>query len=641
MHYSLGSGDCVSDFFQSDKSKRTNQKNRPLSPLVASQGDSSHTSPIEAHAGVGLCEPGRLGYSPRCREQRFVGTEESYVSSVPENGWYAVLDGEQSGPMELSTFLGAVGEGRADEKTFVWRPGYPEWKKAGDVEGLGNLVRGAAAEAEATQVQPVAPAASASFSDDMRNTVAVNMDEVISAKGSIGDSEQTTVQPEPTSSPASSNTMDALFTDDPAPAADAGGGGFFDVPESSGGEDKVMLYQRRDTSVLFSLDDFGGGGGGGAAQGDASLQNFQERTAESGLIDIRAVARRSVNTASASGGLFESAEQKPATRTDFSTRMSARTEPLVVSRKRKGGGVPVWAAVVGGLAVAAIGALGAMLVSGGGGEQPASAPPVEVAKNEMRAPAPAAVAPKMADEKPVEAVAQVESPREAETPQEVNEAAPQNETGENGAVAEEPPSPGDLAVEAEAKKKPVAKADPVKKSKPVKAKTKPAASKKKKVTSKKASKPKKPAPVAKASPPKPKPKPTPPVAAPKSQKANNATALLNSLGGSGGGGKAAAPAGTAKAGKQKLGKSDIRKAVRKHTSKVVQCYNSGGAPGSGMVVVTAKLTVASSGKVTGVNVMGALGSGPVGSCIASKLKSAKFPAFADGPQTVSMTFRVR
>jgi len=145
----------------------------------------------------------------------------------------------------------------------------------------------------------------------------------------------------------------------------------------------------------------------------------------------------------------------------------------------------------------------------------------------------------------------------------------------------------------------------------------------------------------KAAAPKPAPKKEAPAPA-KSAEANKATALLNSLGSGGGGAKAAAAPASVGSGKKKLSKSDIRKAIKKHTKSVIACYNkSGQAGGAGPVIVTAKLKVASGGSVSSVSVLGALGSGAVGSCISSKLKTAKFPAFDDGPQTVSMTFRVR
>ena len=78
------------------------------------------------------------------------------------------------------------------------------------------------------------------------------------------------------------------------------------------------------------------------------------------------------------------------------------------------------------------------------------------------------------------------------------------------------------------------------------------------------------------------------------------------------------------------------------TKSVVACYNNAGQPGgAGPVIVTARLNVAASGSVSSVTVLGALGSGAVGSCISSKLKTAKFPPFQNGPQTVPMTFRVK
>lgn len=551
------------------------------------------------------------------------------MAEVAENGWYAVLDGEQSGPMELSVLLGAVSEGRANSNTFVWRPGYAEWRRAGEVEGLSDLVAASAADAEKTKASPTPEEVElvrGGFSDEMRNTVAVDMAAVVRASSLGGDP---AASPRESADVAPSNSMDTLFDDDPTPAISEGSSGFFDVPESNAESEKVMLYQRRDTSVLFSLDDFGKAGGGA---GDGKKDNvFAERTAESGLIDIRAVARKSSTTAPGEGDLFDTASA-PATATapasrDFSSRIATRTEPLMISRKKRG--LPGWAIALGAVAVAGIGALGATLLVPGETQPPQPVAVVEPAKEP--------VAPKE-----VEKAAELEKPKAAE-PEKVAEAVdPLADVGSavdaQGAQSEDAgqaadTESADTALEVAEVEVPVKKA-PVVKSKKAKKSSQKASKAKVKTKPKKENSP---APVAS------KPEPTPP--AEKSNKANKATALLDSLG-SGGSGGSSASGGSAEASNSdlpaKLGKKDIRKVIRKYTGAVVNCYKkSGVSGGAGAVVVTAKLSVAAGGRVSSVTVLGPLGGGAVGSCISSKLKSAKFPPFQEGPQTVPMTFRVQ
>jgi len=46
--------------------------------------------------------------------------------------WYAHVDGENRGPMEVAAFHALINGGQIDRETLVWRAGFDDWKPAGD-----------------------------------------------------------------------------------------------------------------------------------------------------------------------------------------------------------------------------------------------------------------------------------------------------------------------------------------------------------------------------------------------------------------------------------------------------------------------------------------------------------------------------
>ncbi len=84
--------------------------------------------------------------------------------------------------------------------------------------------------------------------------------------------------------------------------------------------------------------------------------------------------------------------------------------------------------------------------------------------------------------------------------------------------------------------------------------------------------------------------------------------------------------------KKSLSGSDIKAGMGSVAGKATACY--AGTQGSAAV----KLTVAPSGKVQKVTVSGVFAGTPVAACVESAVKSASFPPWDGGPQTISYSY---
>ncbi len=92
----------------------------------------------------------------------------------PDEGatWYAMVKGQQVGPLDLEALAARAAAGELTARTYVWRPGQGDWKRAADVPEVSGIVTGAAvsrpaAEAPRTPTRgadAAAPAASATAS---------------------------------------------------------------------------------------------------------------------------------------------------------------------------------------------------------------------------------------------------------------------------------------------------------------------------------------------------------------------------------------------------------------------------------------------------------------------------------------------
>lgn len=667
-------------------------------------------------------------------------SREAVLSSVAEDGWYVVLDGEQIGPISRDALVAHVEKGVADGQTYVWRQGFDEWKRMTDDSNLSQLVAvaqpvsgggevdaaaleevddsalpsTAAAESslaasgndldERTTVVPmgsvesVADLSEPGFSEDDWDPTLVEQERPLEVQRSIdralaeqkaqtsgqSDLDRTTLVPSGALADASAKiaasggTLSAddaaasVFSDEPS-SSSAGGGGFFDVGDSSRSEPS-MSHQRRETSVLFSLDDVSPGDSGGPSPaGGGGAGAFAEAKTESGLIDIRAVARNQSGGAAASAGgsnLFNTGAPAAAAGAALETRIDAKAAPLVQRKKKSGGSsAPLWI-----MAFAVLGAVGFGIwyMMTQMNNQPAEtavaekapAAAVEVAPKAAPAEQPANAAPpeKEAGKAPpantppanADAAANNAPPANAAADAAAAAAAPPGENGaaaepagangaaavpENGAAAEAVPKV-DAAGKAEATA--VAKAaanEPAKTVKSTTKKTRKESSKKAKINSKSTK--------VKAAAAAKKPEKAVAVTPKKEVKSGEATALLNLLDNPKGGSAPASPSGAAAAKPksnlpEKLSPSDIRKAMRKHYSAVQNCYQSKMATKpEGAVTATAKLVVSGKGRVSSARVTGPVAGTPAASCIEKRLMTASFPEFGSPTQSVTVPLRLQ
>jgi hypothetical protein len=84
--------------------------------------------------------------------------------------------------------------------------------------------------------------------------------------------------------------------------------------------------------------------------------------------------------------------------------------------------------------------------------------------------------------------------------------------------------------------------------------------------------------------------------------------------------------------KKSLTGSDIKAGMSSVESKAMHCY--AGTQGTASV----KLSVAPTGKVTKVHVTGVFANTPVGSCVENAVKSATFPPWDGGPQSIAYSY---
>jgi hypothetical protein len=628
-------------------------------------------------------------------------SRDAILATIPEDGWYVVLEGEQIGPISRDALLAHVDKGVADSATYVWRQGFDEWQKLGDAKGWGDVLKagkpGKAAAStpvadDRTSVVPMNLAAMAG-SDDWDATL-VEMErpaEVSRAAQSprtddlstSGDSDRTTMvpaghlahasariaadqrAPEPAKASAATD-LDALFGDeDPreGQAPSSSGGGFFAVSEKKSDSPK-LTHQRRETSVLFSLDDLDGK--------QKKETAFAEKKTESGLIDIRAVAKKESQAAASkqtAGDLFAEFGASDSAPAAFDTRLDTTQAPLMQRKKQ---GAP-WGLVAGIV----------LLVGGGAGgfiwwqqqqqkNQPAApqntavavapAPPAAPPAPPAQPPAPPAQPPAPPAQPPAPAPAQVAAAPAAPAVDTAAAAAAANggPPGPNSAGAAAAPAAPDAGQAAaanpggEAKApdaappdagKPPEAAQPTsladaKKAAEAKAKAEKLKAEKAQLKAQEAEVKAQQAEAIKQAPP--------PSDGPKAPKgpSSEATALLNMVNtGStpsappAAGGAAATP--PADGVPETLSSNDIRKAMRGHQSAFVSCYTGGGAAAEGPVTVNAKLVVASSGNVTSASVSGPIAGTSAANCIESKLKSVSFPKFRQDSQTVSVPIRLQ
>lgn len=566
------------------------------------------------------------------------------LASIPAEGWHVVLDNDQQGPMSRGTLLERLGDRSDAGECWVWREGFADWRRAGEIEGLSELISfneaatAAVVEANPTTAMPDPGA------DDRTQVMSSEQREV--AQSEAADRREIEAV-------SAEQSLDSLFGDEAAEAA-SDGGEFFDVPENAS-VDEALLYQRQDTSVLFTLDDFDRKADGGPGDSIGIGDGLGERTPESGLIDIRAIARNRVeqDDGSAKGERLFTGEAGPRVATQWrkpvTTRLPVGYQPLLRSRAPS----RFWQTMAMGMGVAFVAVVivgGSMLLL----DEDDPIPPVAVAPLAVvNPPALEAVpAPKVGDEA---------SPAE-EPLSEVSEEPPvvaveaadvaASSVVDAPPVAPPAPTPDMAAAEEPEAKEPVRKKAPLTEAQKVSARAaaeKRAQRRAEKKAARAAAKDaaREAAAIRKAekkAASQTKVRSSKTASSKKKNKGSEATALLNSLGGSSDASVAKTspkgPSGDGASAPAKLSPSVIRRTIRKVHSRVVACHRDQGGGAAGVKIVKAKLIVRGSGAVASASVGSPFAGTAAGSCMVGVLKGVQFPAFAGESQTVRIPFRL-
>ncbi len=531
------------------------------------------------------------------------------LSELPAEGWYAIIDGEQIGPVSRDAIVASVRAGQAGPDTYVWREGFAEWKQLSDVDGFAEFLAAVP-------------------------TAAPDSAEGAAAPSTVGEAELQT-------------------------------GGMFDVPDAH--PRRPLLHQRHDTSVLFSLDALDEGDSDGKKAGATGVTLGD---VPGGLIDVRKAGREETRAAAArqtTGDIFGDFDEPESPRTpteEIEMELPAPVEPLVEERRR-----PVWPFVVGGVVLLVAGAgvgyfvmahLGAGEASPGGAKIAAA----EAPRRANRVPEPAL---------PPEKEARTAKAAAAGAPPMLASALPTKDERIGGAAAtpDGPKGGAPLAAASAsyarggASGKQAAKSAGTSPSKPTAAKASRERSKAKsrgertsrehKVASRAVKKSPRgmslerarsatAAVVRRTSSP----------GAPKKAASREATALLEVLTASEAHHQASAkPAPHPQAGasavgstaqdashsmRPRLSSSQVRRSLARRQKAMAQCY---AGEASGAVLVRVKLDIAGSGKVLTASVTGGLSDPKAAGCIERVLRRTKFPPFQQSHQIVTTAVRIR
>jgi len=75
-------------------------------------------------------------YERPVRHNMLRGRTGSCVMSAIDTAWHVATDGASRGPLTLENLVREISEGKITADTLVWRTGWSDWARAGDVEGL-------------------------------------------------------------------------------------------------------------------------------------------------------------------------------------------------------------------------------------------------------------------------------------------------------------------------------------------------------------------------------------------------------------------------------------------------------------------------------------------------------------------------
>ncbi len=160
-----------------------------------------------------------------------------------ETRWFVAVGNDKRGPMSRAEVLALIRSGEIGSETYVWRKGFQEWQRLGDVAELAaEGFRPWAAETGSAPARPVPAEGAHGGLSDMEPTV---MEPLPAAAGARD------AGPADASTPAASSAAPSSTVFPAAPSKATGG-----PPAQEEDSQTQMIWQRRETSVLFSLDDY-------------------------------------------------------------------------------------------------------------------------------------------------------------------------------------------------------------------------------------------------------------------------------------------------------------------------------------------------------------------------------------------------
>ena len=210
---------------------------------------------------------------------------------VLDGGWYIVVDGEQRGPLPPIELSQLFAKGNVGLDSYVWKEGFDDWKVAGEVPELVQILGGAGSLRRG-------------------ETAKIETDSSIGGGGDLfgdGNGREPTGEIETHGNMFTGLDENQALADNPAEAplaasqeGDSALGGMGGLGGGAmGAEPARMTGQRNENSVLFSLGNLQqlasrGGSSGGASSEPVRPQvgaGPQAGSEGSGLIDIRALAK--------------------------------------------------------------------------------------------------------------------------------------------------------------------------------------------------------------------------------------------------------------------------------------------------------------------------------------------------------------
>ena len=106
-------------------------------------GDAAKNPGGAAGMGVGLGAGVAFGNQMAASMNAAAGGSAGGTSSPPpipqSTSYFAVIDGKQAGPFDLTALQSQVGTGKLSRATMMWKQGMPAWTAAGQVSELNDL----------------------------------------------------------------------------------------------------------------------------------------------------------------------------------------------------------------------------------------------------------------------------------------------------------------------------------------------------------------------------------------------------------------------------------------------------------------------------------------------------------------------